>query len=71
MNKVSTPVAIGIIIAAILLVGLLFYRNVSKANDSGDTKAIAADVMKSSPQGELPAGANPTQGATTRGKRGQ
>lgn len=71
--KISPPVAVGLFIAAILLLGFVIYRGThGAAGDTGDISALAGEVKDSNPKNAppMPKGIDPTAGARGMGGGG-
>lgn len=76
MSKIPVPVAVGIVIAALALLGVVIYMNMSRPNgDTGDVKAITKEIINNNPKDapQMPADQMPGAMAVTptKGKRMQ
>lgn len=65
MNKIPVPVAICVCVLAVVLMVFMLFRTLGQSSDSGDAKAISAQITHDNPKDELPPNANPMQGAVT------
>ncbi len=70
MKKVPMPAAIGLVVAAlVVLIFSLSRAFQSSSHESGDPTAILKDIQQQTPANApaLPPGINPTEGAVGRG----
>jgi hypothetical protein len=57
MQKIPTPIVISLIVAAVLLLSYVVFKNVSaSSSDTGNIQAINAEILKNNPKDapELP-----------------
>jgi len=73
MNKIPTPVAVMVVLVAILVLGFVIFRATRNPAASGDVSAVASEVRNANPKNapSMPPGINPTAGAMGVRKGGQ